>query len=151
MIMEKRNIAMQIKEMVNFIMYVLVEFVFSDSYMYFDLNLNAIIIKLHDEAIQIYSFQHRHLVSPAERLSLCLPLCFRHGQDTNSRLYLFIYHHIYMIHISYMQLDVLKHINHIEHINLESSRELANCLFVDCSHLYRQFVDCSNLDSLYFN
>ena len=51
MIMEKRNIAMQIKEMVNFIMYVLVEFVFSDSYMYFDLNLNAIIIKLHDEAI----------------------------------------------------------------------------------------------------
>ena len=44
MIMEKRNIAMQIKEMVNFIMYVLVEFVFSDSYMYFDLNLNAIII-----------------------------------------------------------------------------------------------------------
>jgi hypothetical protein len=49
-------IAMQIKEMVNFIMYVLVEFVFSDSYMYFDLNLNAIIIKLHDEAIYIYSF-----------------------------------------------------------------------------------------------
>ena len=36
---------MQIKEMANFIMYVLVEFVFSDSYMYFDLNLNAIIIK----------------------------------------------------------------------------------------------------------
>ena len=54
--MEKRNITMQIKEMVNFIMYVLVEFVFSDSYMYFDLNLNAIIIKLHDEAIYIYSF-----------------------------------------------------------------------------------------------
>ena len=50
MIMEKRNIAMQIKEMANFIMYVLVEFVFSDSYM------NAIIIKLHDEAIYIYSF-----------------------------------------------------------------------------------------------
>ena len=49
---------MQIKEMVNFIMYVLVELVFSDSYlyMYFDLNLNAIIIKLHDEAIYIYSF-----------------------------------------------------------------------------------------------
>jgi hypothetical protein len=46
-IMEKRNITMQIKEMANFIMYVLVEFVFSDSYMYFDLNLNAIIIKLH--------------------------------------------------------------------------------------------------------
>ena len=45
---------MQIKEMANFIMYVLVEFVFSDSYMYFDLNLNAIIIKLHDEAIYIY-------------------------------------------------------------------------------------------------
>ena len=45
---------MQIKEMANFIMYVLlVEFVFSDtcSYMYFDLNLNAIIIILHDEAI----------------------------------------------------------------------------------------------------
>ena len=56
MIMEKRNITMQIKEMVNFIMYVLVEFVFSDSYMYFDLNLNAIIIKLHDEDIYIYSF-----------------------------------------------------------------------------------------------
>jgi hypothetical protein len=36
--------------MAKFIMYVLVEFVFSDakgSYMYFDLNLNAIIIKLH--------------------------------------------------------------------------------------------------------
>ena len=49
---------MQIKEMANFIMYVLVELVFSDtgSYMYFDLNLNAIIIKLHDEAIYIYSF-----------------------------------------------------------------------------------------------
>jgi uncharacterized membrane protein (GlpM family) len=44
MIMEKRNITMQIKEMVNFIMYVLVEFVFSDSYMYFDLNLNASIV-----------------------------------------------------------------------------------------------------------
>ena len=43
MIMEKRNIAMQIKELVNFIMYVLVELVFSDSYMYFDLNLNAMI------------------------------------------------------------------------------------------------------------
>ena len=56
MIMEKRNITMQIKEMANFIMYVLVEFVFSDSYMHFDLNLNAIIIKLHDEAIYIYSF-----------------------------------------------------------------------------------------------
>ena len=55
MIMEKRNIiTMQIKEMANFIMYV--ELVFSDSYMYFDLNLNAIIIKLHDEAIYIYSF-----------------------------------------------------------------------------------------------
>ena len=53
--MEKRNIAMQIKEMVNFIMYVLVEFVFSDRYMYFDLNLNAI-INLHDDAIYIYSF-----------------------------------------------------------------------------------------------
>ena len=52
----KRNIAMQIKEMANFIMYVLVELVFSDSYMYFNLNLNAIIIKLHDEAIYIYSF-----------------------------------------------------------------------------------------------
>ena len=52
--MEKRNITMQIKEMANFIMYVLVEFVFSDSYMYFDLNLNGIIIKLHDEAIYIY-------------------------------------------------------------------------------------------------
>ena len=51
--MEKRNITMQIKEMANFIMYVLVELVFSDSYMYFDLNLNAIIIKLHDEAIYI--------------------------------------------------------------------------------------------------
>jgi hypothetical protein len=38
--MEKKNIAMQIKEMVNFIMYVLVEFVFSNSYMYFDLNSN---------------------------------------------------------------------------------------------------------------
>jgi hypothetical protein len=37
---------MQIKEMANFIMYVLVELVFSDSYIYFDLNLNAIIIKL---------------------------------------------------------------------------------------------------------
>jgi hypothetical protein len=37
-------------------MYVLGELVFSDSYMYFDLNLNAIIIKLHDEAIYIYSF-----------------------------------------------------------------------------------------------
>ena len=47
---------MQIKEMANFIMYVLVELVFSDSYMYFDLNLNAIIIKLHDEAIYKYSF-----------------------------------------------------------------------------------------------
>jgi hypothetical protein len=47
---------MQIKEMANFIMYVLIELVFSDSYMYFDLNLNAIIIKLHDEAIYIYSF-----------------------------------------------------------------------------------------------
>jgi len=46
--MEKRNITLQIKEMANFIMHVLVEFVFSDhSYMYFDLNLNAIIIKLH--------------------------------------------------------------------------------------------------------
>ena len=58
MIMEKRNITMQIKEMANFIMYALVEFVCSDSYMYFDLNLNAIIIKLHDEAIYIpvYSF-----------------------------------------------------------------------------------------------
>ena len=56
MIMEKRNITMQIKEMANFIMYVLVELVFSDSYMYFNLNLNAIIIKLHDEAIYIYSF-----------------------------------------------------------------------------------------------
>ena len=44
MIMEKRNITMQIKEMANFIMYVLVEFVFSDSYLYFDLNLSAIII-----------------------------------------------------------------------------------------------------------
>ena len=52
MIMEKRNITMQIKE----IMYVLVELVFSDSYMYFNLNLNAIIIKLHDEAIYMYSF-----------------------------------------------------------------------------------------------
>jgi hypothetical protein len=51
MIMEKRNITMWIKEMADFIMYVLVELVFSDSYMYFDLNLNAIIIKLHDEAI----------------------------------------------------------------------------------------------------
>jgi hypothetical protein len=49
-------ITMQIKEMANFIMYVLIELVFSDSYMYFDLNLNAIIIKLHDEAIYIYSF-----------------------------------------------------------------------------------------------
>jgi hypothetical protein len=39
MIMEKRNITMQIKEMANFIMYVLVEFVFSDSYMYFDLKI----------------------------------------------------------------------------------------------------------------
>jgi hypothetical protein len=56
MIMEKRNITLQIKKMANFIMHVLVEFVFSDSYMYFDLNLNAIIIKLHDEAIYIYSF-----------------------------------------------------------------------------------------------
>ena len=56
MIMEKRNITMQIKEVANFIMYVLVEFVFADSYMYFDLNLNAIIIKLHDEDIYIYSF-----------------------------------------------------------------------------------------------
>ena len=56
MIMEKRNTTMQIKEMANFIMYVLIELVFSDSYMYFDLNLNAIIIKLHDEAIYIYSF-----------------------------------------------------------------------------------------------
>jgi hypothetical protein len=37
MIMEKRNITMQIKEMANFIMYVLIELVFSDSYMYFDL------------------------------------------------------------------------------------------------------------------
>ena len=48
---------MKIKEMANFIMYVLlVEFVFSDtcSYMYFDLNLNAIILILHDEAIYIY-------------------------------------------------------------------------------------------------
>jgi hypothetical protein len=54
--MEKRNITMQIKEMANFIMYVLVELVFSDSYMYFGLNLNAIIIKLHDEAIYIYIF-----------------------------------------------------------------------------------------------
>ena len=54
MIMEKRNISLQIKEMANFIMHVLVEFVFSDNYMYFDLNLNAIIIKLHDEAIYIY-------------------------------------------------------------------------------------------------
>ena len=51
--MEKKNITLQIKEMANFIMHVLVEFVFSDSYMYFDLNLNAIIIKLHDEAIYI--------------------------------------------------------------------------------------------------
>jgi hypothetical protein len=51
MIMEKRNITMQIKEMANFIMYVLVELVFSDSYMYFDLNLNAIIIKLHDHSV----------------------------------------------------------------------------------------------------
>ena len=40
--------------MANFIMHVLVEFVFSDSYMYFALSLNAIIIKLHDEAIYIY-------------------------------------------------------------------------------------------------
>ena len=55
MIMEKRNITMQIKEMANFIMHVLVGFVFSDSYMYFDLSLNAIIIKLHDEAIYIYT------------------------------------------------------------------------------------------------
>jgi hypothetical protein len=52
--MEKWNITMQIKEMANFIMHVLVEFVFSDSYMYFALSLNAIIIKLHDEAIYIY-------------------------------------------------------------------------------------------------
>jgi hypothetical protein len=37
--MEKRNIRMQIKEMANFIMYVLIELVFSDSYMYFDLNV----------------------------------------------------------------------------------------------------------------
>jgi hypothetical protein len=58
MIMEKRNTTMQIKEMANFIMYVLVEFVFSDSYMYFDLNLNAIIIKLHDEAIYIYIYMY---------------------------------------------------------------------------------------------
>ena len=56
MIMEKRNITMQTKEMANFIMYVLVELVFSDSYMYFDLILNVMIIKLHDEAIYIYSF-----------------------------------------------------------------------------------------------
>jgi hypothetical protein len=44
MIMEKRNIKIQIKEMANFIMYVLVELVFADSYMYFGLILNAIII-----------------------------------------------------------------------------------------------------------
>ena len=44
---------MLIKEMANFIMHVLVESVFSDSYMYFDLSLNAIIIKLH-EVIYIY-------------------------------------------------------------------------------------------------
>ena len=49
---------MQIKEMANFIMYVLVEFVFSDSYMHFDLNLNAIIIKLHDEAVYIYIYMY---------------------------------------------------------------------------------------------
>ena len=53
MIMEKRNITMLIKEMANFIMHVLVESVFSDSYMYFDLSLNAIIIKLY-EVIYIY-------------------------------------------------------------------------------------------------
>ena len=53
MIMEKRNITMMIKEMANFIMHVLVESVFSDSYMYFDLSLNAIIIKLY-EVIYIY-------------------------------------------------------------------------------------------------
>ena len=34
MIMEKGNITMQIKEMANFIMHVLVEFIFSDRYMY---------------------------------------------------------------------------------------------------------------------
>jgi hypothetical protein len=45
--MEKRNITMWIKEMADFIMYVLVELVFSDSYMYFDLNLNAIIIMIY--------------------------------------------------------------------------------------------------------
>ena len=77
---------MQIKEMAKFIMYVLVEFVFSDakgSYMYFDLNLNAIIIKLHDEAIYIYSFYHRPLVSSAEGQPMCLPFCFRHREDIN--------------------------------------------------------------------
>ena len=87
--MEKRNITMQIKEMANFIMYVLIELVFSDSYMYFDLNLNAIIIKLHDEAIYIYSFYHPPLESSAEGQPMCLPFCFRHREDINgSYLYL---------------------------------------------------------------
>jgi hypothetical protein len=35
--------------MANFIMHILVEFFFSDSY--FDLNLNAVIMKLHEEVI----------------------------------------------------------------------------------------------------
>jgi hypothetical protein len=56
---------MQIKEMANFIMYVLlVEFVFSDtcSYMYFDLNLNAIILILHDEATYRIKIQFLSIV-----------------------------------------------------------------------------------------
>jgi hypothetical protein len=40
---------LQIKDMANFIMHVLIEFIFSDSYL--DLNLNAVIMKLHEEVI----------------------------------------------------------------------------------------------------
>jgi hypothetical protein len=51
MIMEKRNMTLQIKEMANFIIHSQIA-----TCIYFDLNLNAIIIKLHHEAIYIHVY-----------------------------------------------------------------------------------------------
>ena len=58
---------LQIKDMANFIMHVLVEFVFSDSY--FDLNLNAVIMKLHEEVIFDLTGCH-------DRMGVATDLCF---------------------------------------------------------------------------
>ena len=58
---------LQIKDMANFIMHVLVEFFFSDSI--FDLSLNVVIMKLHEEVIFDLTGCH-------DRMVVVTDLCF---------------------------------------------------------------------------